>query len=205
MVTHADLVLNNMHKFGFKVSFLSFIRPPDATIPIGDSAYDTPALLLHIAKALSIWCISILLNFRFEYYLAYSNTSMRERTALAINGLISAFNIGVPCYMVWTSRLHPGANMVYMFQSVIMWMKLVSYAHANKDLRAAYRRLKKPALERENSGYSSGDELSSMDNKKGVAVGDGKDGGKLRALAEVKDVELPFLVYPANITIKNLL
>eukprot|EP00981_Chlorochromonas_danica_P016175 scaffold15944_cov248-Ochromonas_danica.AAC.9 len=199
IVTHCDLIITNMNRYGFKFTLEYLLKPPEAVIPAGDATFELPALLMHGTKAvLTLW-ISLFLNFALEKCaLKYD---MRERTVLQLNILISLFNLIVPCYWVWTSKLHPGVNMLYLFQSLITWMKLISYAHANKDLRVANRKANKK-LERDVSGYSSNDDLGSEIPLSPTSRNNSR---LLRSLAEVKDIEPPVLFYPDNITFINLL
>lgn len=198
-ITHCDLIVNNINKYGYKFTLASFLQPPPAVIPAGDAAFEVPALVHHSLKAVSTWVISLVLNFALEKYA--SKYEIRERTMLFLNAVISLFNLIMPCYWVWTSKMHPGTNMLYLFQSLIMWMKLISFAHANKDLRVANRLAKK--MERDTSGYSSNDDLASAD---GAVSPTTRSNSKLaRAIAEVKDVEAPIVFYPDNLTPSNLL
>jgi diacylglycerol O-acyltransferase-1 len=210
VLTHCDLIINNLSKYGFKFSLLTFLRPPEAvitstTIPDMDSE-----LLIHTKKALFTWIISLTLNFMLEKIA--SKFRINERILLFINFVIGTFNLFMPCYWVWTSKAHPGANLVYLFQSVVIWMKLVSYAHANKDLRVANRRAKlldKENSSRQASGYSSGEDNTDNNAKPPIYTGTGGERGgdttTLRSISEVKDLQPPFLLYPQNITVKNLL
>jgi hypothetical protein len=204
VLTHCDLIVNNIKKYGFKFNFASFVLPPEAVITAGDISFETSAILFHFSKAIATWFLSILLNYTLEK-IASKVPNLSERFMLGCNFLVGTFNIVLPCYWVWTSKAHPGANLLYMFQSVIIWMKLISYAHANKDLRIASRRTKK--LDRENSngglrsGYSSGDELAlATDNNAKPFSGE----QYANALSEVKNIESPFLLYPQNLTLLNL-
>lgn len=202
VLTHCDLIVNNLLKYGFKFSLLAMLKPPDAMIT---PEFENAALYRQTALALGTWVLSIMLNYSIEKVASKINIS--ERYIFIVNFIVGTFNIIMPCYWVWTSKAHPTANLVYIFQSVIMWMKLISYAHANKDLRVANRKNKR--LDRESSqnalhsgGYSSGEDVNSpvADNNAKPLSND-----LLIGLSEVKDLQPPFLTYPQNITIKNLL
>lgn len=195
-ITHCDLIVNNIMKYGFKMNFMAFIRPPAAMIDTQDSGFETSALLQHVAKALFTWVFSIVMQFVLEKYC--SRHFVSERLVFFFNFILGVINIVVPCYWVWTSKSHPGANLVYLFQSVIIWMKLISYAHANKDLRVLNRRAKK--LDREIS-TSSIDDMAFADNNAKPVSGE----QYLKTVSQVKDLQAPFLLYPQNITLKNLL
>lgn len=196
VLTHCDLIVNNIVKYGLKFNPIAFIRPPEAMIDISDHGFETSAILEHSAKAMFTWVISLVLQFVLEKYTSTHYVS--ERLVLICNFILGTFNIVVPCYWVWTSKAHPGANLVYLFQSVIIWMKLISYAHANKDLRVLSRRAKK--LDREISN-SSVDDMAFADNNAKPFTGE----QYVKTISQVKDLQPPFILYPQNLTMKNLL
>ncbi|CAN0197365.1 unnamed protein product, partial [Ectocarpus fasciculatus] len=57
--------------------------------------------------------------------------------------LLHGFNIflclGIAVTVVWRSEGSPVFGFAYLFTAVILWMKLISYAHCNRDLRLAWR------------------------------------------------------------------
>jgi diacylglycerol O-acyltransferase-1 len=195
-LTHCDLIVNNIVKYGLKFNPVGFIRPPEAMIDVTDTGYQTSALLEHIGKAVFTWVISVVLQFVLEKYTSRHHVS--ERLVLTVNFILGTFNIVAPCYWVWTSKAHPGANLLYLFQSVIIWMKLISYAHANKDLRVLSRRSKK--MDREASS-SSVDDMAFADNNAKPFTGE----QYVNTISQVKDLQPPFILYPQNLTMKNLL
>lgn len=79
---------------------------------------------------------------------------------------------------VWRSNSHSGLSMAYLMESVIIWMKLISYVHCNRDVRIAH----KNSVKSENV----------IDTQVNVH-------------AEVQDVEGEPLTYPHNLTFSNLL
>lgn len=123
--------------------------------------------------------------------------------ALLVNFLLGTANLLLPCLWVWNSASHPVVNMMYLFQSVIIWLKLISYSHANKDLRILHgRKLDLSSSSISRSGLSSRDELT-------VEVQGDKPGvfnEKLQAIfSEVQDLQPPFVMYPQNLSLSNLL
>lgn len=74
--------------------------------------------------------------------------------------------------------------MIYLFQSVVIWMKLISYAHVNTDLRGCWRLSKM-----ESESNDSTNAKPKFDN----------------ILSEIQGLEPPYLSYPQNLTISNLL
>jgi diacylglycerol O-acyltransferase-1 len=110
-----------------------------------------------------------------------------ELLILLMNISVATLNLMVPCIWVWYSRSHPLGCMIYLFNSVILWMKLISYAHANRDLRNVLKAKKNE--ERLNTGGMEDN------NAKPYA---------LNLFNESKNLEAPYLQYPMNITPKNL-
>ena len=88
--------------------------------------------------------------------------------------------------------------MTYLFQSVVLWMKAISYHHVMRDLRSS----------RDNSVTGQDGRLSrraSRDSMRDLL--DKDDNGKskeLSILQEVKDIKLPVLRYPDNLTVPNI-
>ena len=209
LISHLELIINNLMRYGFKAS-IPFIFVRLATF---SAEFSLPAESLHYPLlAIATWCASVLVSFLIEK--AAATWKINERVVLAVNFLFGTINIVGPCALVWFGNASPGANMVYLLQSVVVWMKLISYAHANRGLRRSSRKIKKADLA--NSAASSGaaggtatpsavsrqssaDDLYSDNNAK--PYGD----EMALLLAECKDLQPPFLLYPQNITAPNLL
>lgn len=58
---------------------------------------------------------------------------------LVLHGSIITTCLCVAVYIVWNTGGSPVFGFGYLFTAVILCMKLVSYAHANRDLRLAWR------------------------------------------------------------------
>jgi hypothetical protein len=160
-LTHCELIVNNISKYGLKLDLVNWIRPPEAVLEVVTEAikegiekggkglpfslvdYETSSILRHFFYAILVWFISILSNFFLEKFCATFPQKINEKVVFLLNFFIGSFNILVPCYFVWTSKGNPGINLLYLFQSIIIWMKLISYSHANKDLRRATRKQKR--------------------------------------------------------------
>ena len=173
-LSHARLMLDNIHRHGLQVRLPSLVLDSDATSLLVRCLYS-------MLQALLFWAFSIAASFTLEtiavkYYI-------KEGTILMINTALGTFNIVVPIVWVWMSRSHPVVSFVFVFQSVVMWMKLISYAHVNRDLRRCIRHQK-----------GSEDE-SDYNNAKPQNI----------YLNNVKNLQLPIVGYPSNITLPNLL
>ena len=119
-----------------------------------------------------------------------------EPLILFVNFVNGAFNLCFPCYWVWASSSNPIFKMIYLFNSVILFMKIVSYAHANRDLRKVYRTSNKIVV-----GGGKRGELGS--NSKDFDDNNGKP-YNANIFTEASDLEFPYVQYPENITLPNL-
>jgi len=109
-------------------------------------------------------------------------------------GIVNAFG---PILWVWHQGMHPIGSMVYLGQSVVLWMKMISYAHVNRDSRkAAYVRLVVDMQVCDGGGAST------LVNKAANRPYQDKTDVDFAAM---RDVEKPFLQYPSNLTLGNML
>ena len=58
-----------------------------------------------------------------------------------LHGVNLTLCISIAVAIVWLTEGSPVFGFAYLFTAVILWLKLVSYAHANRDLRLAWRAL----------------------------------------------------------------
>jgi diacylglycerol O-acyltransferase-1 len=135
-------------------------------------------------EALLAWMISLWASFIVE--LAAANGYIRSETFIfLLHTLLALWNIIVPTLWTWSSRASPASLMLFMFQSVIIWLKLISYAHANRDLRSTWRKLRNCDSPRSGTTVS----------EKQLA----------NVFTDVKDLEPPYLIYPQNVNFPNLM
>lgn len=187
--------MTNMQRYGLQVA--SFTRDKDNVEEL------FVPLVITAVRCLISWCVSIGAVLTVEKIALRS--PLTERMILILNFIIGACNIFGPCAAVWFGEVRPTINMIYLFQSVILWMKLVSYSHANKDLRVANRRAKKADLlsSQSSSHFASGASSPTTFKDNNAKPIDLKE--NLHTLfSEVKDVEYPFLLYPQNVSIPNI-
>jgi diacylglycerol O-acyltransferase-1 len=153
--------------------------------------------------AASSWLLSILISFIVESLAA--RRTLPEAVITGINVIVvGVLNCLLPCLWVLTSRSDPMASMLYLSQAVVLWMKLISYAHVNSDLRKLSRIQRQDSALFPTSPKGSSNDLS----RNGKKSSDGNDtNGKpnLNLFSEVKDLQPPFLQYPQNISFVNLL
>jgi hypothetical protein len=152
LITHFEMILNNGMKYGFKASV------PFLVVSFSHSAMHfvwTPAHVASLQWVLAVavsWVTPVVLSFLVES--AAAKFRINERLILGVNSLLGTANIVIPCAIVWFSHAAPGANMLYLLQAVIIWMKLISYAHANRGLRRSSRKVKKD--DKDDSANSNG-------------------------------------------------
>lgn len=185
VLSNFRMITDNLMKYGFLMKFpwnsSSQHQCVSDTCPAG--TWTSPKSL----QAVVSWAISILTSFLMEKIAA--SDGLPERTILIINTIICSLNVILPCiWVLYYSKSHPGSCMIYLFQSVIIWMKLISYHHCNRDLR---KTLKATKLKNSQSHES-------LDSQ-------AKPGGIENIFAESNDLEPPYLYYPMNITLPNLL
>ena len=149
-------------------------------------------------QTLTSWILTLFCTYAIEkVIILYSIKS--ERVTLTLNFINGLTNLIFPCFWAWKSGSNPLFTMVYLFNSVILFMKIVSYAHANRDLRRAYY----TELEIVKNGNKDTETEKTIIGKKSH-----DDNGKpfsTNIFTEASDLESPYLQYPENITPQNLL
>lgn len=119
LVSHFRVIVDNIFEYGLLWSY--FTEPSTST-----RVWDLPRPL----EVGVTWTGVILLTFAVEKMAQKGYLS--DTVTFALQGIISAINIIGSCLWVWYSKSQPGLCMLYLLQSVILWMKLVSYAHCNR-------------------------------------------------------------------------
>ena len=178
VLSHARLIMDSHVKHGFVPAWRGLAASTRS--PIKEIALSRPLL------SIFSWLFSILISYSLEHF--SSKNLVSEKVLLVVSFIIGTLNIVLPCLWVWNSKPNAGASMIYLFQSIIIWMKLISYAHANRDLRIKWQ-----------------EEKAAKKNKEKNEVLDENAKPHDFELAEVKDLRPPFLHYPRNLTIVNLL
>lgn len=181
--------------------------------------------------ALLGWMCSVTIAFATEKLAACGLVD--NAVVYGVNVTMCLINILLPIYSVWTSDTNSGLAMIYLLGSVVLWLKLTSYAHVNSDYRkklVAWRQLE--LEESQSTAVAAGGgpcgvglirTISSNEhNDLGLRIRDDDididadaddNNGKPRSppifvdasYSEVKDLQLPVITYPQNITAANLL
>lgn len=146
------------------------------------------------------WFFTLFTTYAIEKVIVMNGITS-ERATLALNFINGGFNLLFPCFWAWKSGSNPIFTMVYLFNSVILFMKIVSYSHANRDLRRVFYS--------ELETLKNGNKDTETDRSIGsVGKRSHDDNGKpfsTNIFTEASDLESPYLQYPENITPQNLL
>ena len=118
--SNVRLIMENLLKYGLRswkmMSSVSSIR-------------DAPTLLVTLAIYICPM-VSLLIE-----KLAASGRLRGERLILTLHMLWTCLTIGGPIYFVHVVHPNPLYGVALLMWALCMWMKQVSYAHANHDLR----------------------------------------------------------------------
>lgn len=181
-LSHLRQIMDNANLHGLRVSFSQLYDP--------SSVHSEVHQFIRLAGQSAIfWCSSILLSFSLEK--VASKYFIPERIILCLNFLLGAYNFFVPTLWVWYSEYDPIVSFWFLFQSMILWMKFISYAHVNRDLR---RSLRASHQIKSGSLRTKDEDPNGYDNN-----------AKPPTSPAVKDLIMPVIGYPHNITISNLL
>jgi hypothetical protein len=120
LVSHFRVIVDNIFEYGLLWSYFTESATPTA------HSLDLPR---PIEVGIS-WAAYILMTFAVEKLA--QNGVLSDRATFTLQGIISSGNVIGACLWVWYSKSQAGLCMLYLLQSVILWMKLVSYAHCNR-------------------------------------------------------------------------
>lgn len=77
-------------------------------------------------------------SYAIEWCLAYKN--LHEPVGMMLHQINAHACLGVSTFIVWNFIAAPTVGACLMFNSVIVWMKLLSYAHTNQDYRLSSKK-----------------------------------------------------------------
>lgn len=216
LVANCRLIVDNLQHHGFVTQ-----------IPqLGDLGVSNGLISVAIlaAQCLGSWFTAIILCYVIE--IVRFRRWISESVSVGLHFLFGAINIIVPVMWVWNSNTNPLLSMIYLFESVIIWMKLISYAHVNHDLRQVMRPSSSSGSAPSSSSWSDLRTLdahtprgtrpssTSTDNLRDISRSPsvtyfsrsntitGKDATNGYG---IKDLQPPYLQYPMNLTMSNLL
>lgn len=204
LISNARIIIDAHKKYGFVPAWQEMLYNwrygPDET--------SRWLYLLTSAPGLSLvsWFAQLLVSYSLESF--YEMEVLSERTIVLINVLWCVVSFAFPVLWVWHSEYsHPGARMTYLMQSMVMWMKIFSYHHTLRDIRMSRkssmslsRRGSRDTFDKDSSGIAFDDNMKPRTPRSAT-----RDNLELAFLQEVKDIKPPFLRYPQNLTLPNLL
>jgi diacylglycerol O-acyltransferase-1 len=211
VLSNLRMILDNLAKYGILLripgldlirfglgNFMTYIINPGHNNVFLEGLVSNMEELIVPLQCVCSWGVSICLSFAVEVFAA--NNWISESVCLILYFVMATVNIAVPCLWTYYGSGSAALSMMYLLQSVVLWMKLISYNHVNSDLRK---------LAKWSSRFSSSGALSPTSSSSSLHNMDGDSGGMsafyLNSLQEVKDQQPPFLVYPHNLTMSNLL
>ena len=133
-----------------------------------------------------------------------------EDTLLIVNFVNGVISLVFPCLWAWKSGSNPLFTMIYLFNSVILFMKVVSYSHANRDLRRVFYSSMKEVEDRIANKEKQLGQKGNKDSRilHQISTNSHDDNGKpysTNIFTEASNLEAPYVQYPNNITVQNLL
>ena len=167
LISHFRLIVDNWVNHGFRFSTLFDYSLQKEHVYV----WDVPRPLLVLLS----WMVVIGLTYVIEKLAQHQK--INDRVTMVIQGSLSTMNIVGSALWVWNSNSHSGLSMLYLLESVVIWMKMISYAHCNRDVRIAHRT---------SSNNNTIDAISTNIH------------------TEVQNVEGQPLTYPHNLTWSNL-
>ena len=195
MMTHCRLIVDNLTKYGFLFQIPSLETLSSCTIidVAGMSRSCHDGAILRIVLVLLSWMATILSSYVVELLASRPRfRNIPDWVIVTINFILGFLNIYLPCLWVWRSNSHPLVCMIYLFQSVVLWMKMISYVHVNRDVRLAL------AL----AANKSNDKILSKSNSEDWNDNNAKP--LYNVLMDVRNLEPPFVQYPQNLTLLDI-
>jgi diacylglycerol O-acyltransferase-1 len=186
VISNLRLIVDNLSKYGFLIKFPAFSSSNEKIN--SQSEWEEPKPFQAV-----IGCLLPIFICYFIEKLA-SKKILSNSTTLILNIILGFSNIILPCVWVFHSKSHPMACMLYLFEAVVIWMKLISYSHTNRDLRRVIYEQKK--IDFQNSINQSDSNIKNVDNNAKPQFPN--------YISECKDLEAPYLIYPNNINLPNL-
>ena len=220
VIANMSLILDNLHAHGLQVSLPRWTIAEEGVVCENEFMCGFTGTLI---QSFASYAFSVSSAYLIECLRL--NRLISEPVCISLHVLLGAINFVVPIYWVWVSQTHPLFCMIYMFEAVVIWLKLISYAHVNKDLRAQRfqklgdksglslsRHTDSGSSSRPLTPRSAADKASTITNSgSSFALQDHApsyklyDGNAKPINNPIKDCEPPFVSYPANLTPSNLI
>ncbi|CAM9832922.1 unnamed protein product, partial [Ectocarpus sp. 13 AM-2016] len=213
LVTNSRLIFANLRRYGVLATAPTLNEPSDLL--------DAPRIAGTLSLILHVVCANLIEKLAMPR--PGNSKGMlfgAEWPVLLLHGINIFLCLGIAVAVVWRSEGSPVFGFAYLFTAVILWMKLISYAHCNRDLRLAWREralaAKRKGADGGGEGGDGGGDPSAAERWRGGGTGGWSvegfsDGGQqqqqqVSRTGQPGDVDTATIThYPDNIGVLNLL
>jgi hypothetical protein len=129
LMSHFRIIVDNIAKYGYSVTFFS----TSAEEINNQAQWSVPQPVLVLVS----WVVILLIVYSIE--IMAQRRYLSDRATLIAQSVISLLNLTGSCCWVWFSRCHPVWGILYLIESVILWMKMISYVHCNRSPTDLFR------------------------------------------------------------------
>ncbi len=138
-ISNVRLIIENLQAHGL-VAHLPSLSSHQQCLNNICTENNQPHMFIQFFQSIGSWVVCILIVYSIEIIRHHRYIS--ESLCVFLHFIFGGLNIIVPIMWVWISSADPILCMIYLFQAVILWMKLISYVHVNHDLRSLTKHLK---------------------------------------------------------------
>eukprot|EP00897_Mesotaenium_endlicherianum_P002865 jgi/Mesen1/2606/ME000166S01728 len=131
LAVNSRLIIENLMKYGILMRTGFWIN--------GSSIRDWPLLLTGLSMA--VFPVASLLIEKLKIH-----TAVTEKVVGVLHAVNVTATFMYPAFVIYRTQAGPLGGFVLIFIVVITWMKLISYAHTNADVRAMLASGEKPEL-----------------------------------------------------------
>jgi len=138
VVSNVRLVMGSVKRHGFLPNIVGYLKS------LGDIGKNDPWESFPFVSGFVLLCIFIAVSFGIEYLL--SRKKVNETIGMTLHYTNVHGLLAFATWVVWNHVHQPALGIFMLMHATIVWMKLISYAHANQDYRLADPDRKKNAL-----------------------------------------------------------
>ncbi len=142
VVNHCRLILENLTRYGVRVRAGFWVT----ALGLRDTPRAVPMVACFLCLAVFPLLANVIERLAFAAAARSARASGRASGSHAADraaGVAAAVNacaaLGVPIAVIHVTNAAPLPGFILLSAALVLWMKLVSYAHANADLRAQWR------------------------------------------------------------------
>lgn len=190
VVNHARLILENLGRYGVRVRASFWVT----ALGLRDAPRAVPV-------ALAFACLPLFAVAANAVELAaFAGRGRWERSIALLHTLNLIAALGMPIAVIHTQHAEPLPGFILLSCALVLWMKLVSYAHANADLRATWVAAGGEKRERDrraasSSAASESDDGSAHSGAYNSSTAGGDDASETYAYSYPRNLALSNLVY----------